>query len=232
MSDYLAIMDATTRALERRTRAFRDGVVATVLIGFASIAWAMLAGSFAALCGLGLLVPLLGCFVLRDLNLLEVWRAELLASWVRRELDFAAFQAALRAHPGLPKETRDSMLATLPCVGELATEQALSVATRQAIACELTHLCRSRTDALSLKAAASVVVAGAVMAVAWTRRWEPLLVLGALALLPCIGAWVRRRRRRRLASELARWRDDTGFNDRDYIRIRRASGCFVGAGDG
>lgn len=169
MSAYRLAIDLTTRTIERRARYFRNLIVAVVVAGLVSIAWALIARSPAPLAGLALLVPLSGIFFFADNRVLDAWRAGLLDAWVARELDFSAFSAAIRANPALPKATTEGMLATLPSAGSLVEEQRMAIATRQAIAATTLGSHRSASGALALKAAASVLAAGAlIVAVAWS----------------------------------------------------------------
>jgi hypothetical protein len=103
------------------------------------VAWAL-----SPLAGFFLLLPISSVCVL-DSRLLNDWRLQLLEGWARGELDFRSFRAAVEAVPTLPKDTLQSMLATLPSAGSFITEQGISSSTRNAIAAVVTaiHACRS-----------------------------------------------------------------------------------------
>jgi hypothetical protein len=193
-SAYRAAIDHTVVTIERRARAFRRQTIAVATLGLGSVVWAAVARTPSALAGLLLLVPVCGCFVLVDAQLLTEWRSGILAAWARRDLDLAALRQAILAHPGLPKGTTEAMLAGLPSVGDLTAEQRVAVQNRRAMAAQSETLHQERTDALVRATAASGILVIAVLAALWSRAWMPLLGLGALPLLPVLGTWMRRRR--------------------------------------
>jgi hypothetical protein len=219
MSAYRTAIDHTTRAIVRRSRYFRNQIVTVVVVSLVSIAWALIARSPAPLLGVALLVPVSGIFFLADSRVLDGWRAELLEGWTAHGLDLAAFSAAIRANPTLPKETTEGMLATLPLAGDIVEEQRMSTATRHAIAAKALAKYRSASDALAVKVAACAVAVGALIAAAATRRWEPLLGVMSLLSVPIAGGWMRRARLAKSEQEVTACRDQAGFSEPDYARL-------------
>jgi hypothetical protein len=169
-SSYREALDATLAVLQRRARNLRNLVVVVVLIGVASLAGALVTRPASGLAGLLILVPACGFFFFADAMLLGDWRSALVASWVRGEVDFAAFRDALRATPSLPTETTEAMLETLPSAGDLVAEQSIHGPTRQALAAANRTMHRARADTLLLNAAASAVAIGMVAVAIWTRH--------------------------------------------------------------
>src|SRR5262249_14724507 len=121
--------------------------------------------------------------------------SELLARWVKRDIDFVAFRNAIRANPVLPKHTVEGMLATLPDAGDLVAEQGILELSRKAIAAATQARHRARSNEIALKAAGRGVAAVAIIAAAAMRTWGPLVGLAPLLLFPLLSIWMKRRRR-------------------------------------
>jgi hypothetical protein len=149
------------------------------------------------------------------------------AIWVSGEVDFAALREALRANPTLPKDTIEAMMLTLPSAGPLTAEQKLLPPTRHALAAANIAVHWERADSLLLKAAASAIVIGILLAAIWTSSWTPLSGLAVLVLWPALAAGMRRRRRLRWDLEVDACRKEAGFSEADYSRLLANQG--VGA---
>lgn len=219
MSAYRNAIDRTTRTIERRARYFRNQVITVVVVGLLSLAWALAGRSLAPLLGIALLLPVCGLFFFADHRVLDAWRAELLDDWVRRDLELAAFRQAIRANPALPKETTEGMLATLPSAEDLITEQGMSTATRRAVTVATIGRYRWRSDAMALKTLAWAIAGGGLVVAIAKSRWEPLLTLVSLVLLPVVGIWVRHRRIADSRHQEAECRCQPGFSEPDYTRL-------------
>jgi len=218
-SAYSVAIEQTTRVIERRAKSFRNLVVVVVLIGSASLVWALVTRSPSGLAGWFFIVPACGFYLVADARLLNDWRSELLARWARRELDLAAFRDAIRAHPALPKDTTEAMLATLPLTEGVVSEQRILPPTRHAAASDSGALHHGRADSILLNAAASAIAASAVAASLWTGTWTPLLGLTTLVLRPAVGLGIRRRRRAARQAEVETCRTQAGFSEADYARL-------------
>src|SRR5690349_2787902 len=129
MSAYRVGIELTMRTIERRARYYRNQVIAVALLILVDAGWALAARSVLPLLAILLLVPICGLFLGADHRALNDWRSALLEAWSRRDLDFTAFRDAIRAHPALPPDTAEAMLATLPIVGDLAAEHRISAPT-------------------------------------------------------------------------------------------------------
>jgi hypothetical protein len=219
MSAYRNAIERTALTIEQRARYFRNEVITVVVVGLLSLAWVLAGRLLAPLLGIALLLPVCGLFLFADHRVLDVWRAELLDDWVRCDLHLFAFRKAIRANPALPKETTEGMLATLPAAGDLVTEQRMSVPTRRAVAIATIGRYRSRSDAIALKALAFSVAGGGLVVALEKHRWEPLLTLVSLVLLPVVGTWVRRRRIGEARRQEAEYRGQPGFSEPDYTGL-------------
>jgi hypothetical protein len=222
VSAYRTAIDRTARVIERRARFYRNLVVAVVLIGVASLAVALLARSLAGLAGVLFLVPACGFFVHADARLLNDWRSGVLARWARGELDLAALRPALHAHPGLPRDTLDGMLGTLPSTADLAEEQRILAPSRQAAAAANRAMHQVRSDLLLLDATVSGIAAAGLVGALWLATWMPLLGLIVLVLRLPLGAWTRRRRLAARDADVAACRRQPGFSEPDYARLLSA----------
>jgi len=131
-----------------------------------------------------LLIPACGLFFFFDQKLLNDWRSTLFDAWVKKDIDFSSFCEAVSANPILPKNTLQSMLATLPSVGDLMIELRISVSTRESIAAVVTAINACRSDAIALKVAGYAIVGGSLLIAAALEMWQPLL--GIVAIAPLI----------------------------------------------
>lgn len=191
MSAYWVAIDRTTGTIDRRAKYFRNLIVVVVLVSLGSISWAIFARSILPLSSFLLLFPACGLFFFLDGMLLIEWRSLLLEGWARGELDFSAFLPAVGAIPTLPKNTLQSMLATLPSAGDLLTEQKVSPNTREAVAVVVTTIHACRSDIVAFRAAAFVIVAVSAILAATLRMWQPLCVIMLLATMPLLLYWSR-----------------------------------------
>jgi hypothetical protein len=219
VSPYRTAIDRTARVIERRATFYRNLVVTVVLIGVASLVVALLARSLGGLAGVLFLVPACGVFFHLDARLLNGWRSQVLERWASGELDLAALRPALHAHPGLPRDTLDAMLATLPSVANLPEEQRISTPSRQAAAAAHRAMHYERSDLLLLDAILSGIAVAAVVGALWMRSWTPLVSLIILLLRPPLDAWMRRRRLAAREADVAACRRQPGFSEPDYERL-------------
>jgi hypothetical protein len=221
VSAYGDAIDQTMLTIDHRARRFRNQIVTVVAVSVVAVAVAIVTRSAAALWFWLLLIPVCGFFLYADNQLLNGWRTDLLAAWTARDLDLVALCQAIRANPLLPRETVAAMLSTLPLDTDPVAEQRLSTSTRRAIAAAVASRHRGRTGRLLLKVIASAIVVGAALAALWARRWLSLAAIATLVLLPLIGAWLGVRRRAECEAQIAAARADAGFNEEDYVRLRR-----------
>jgi hypothetical protein len=219
VSDYRISLDRTSDVLAIRAQAFRNLVVSFVVIGVSSVGGAVGVLNLRPVSALLLLVPAYGTFLWRDSWVLDRWRAQLGEAWASRRIDFAAFRHAVNANPSLPQGTVQAMLATLPEVGDLTSEQAVEPGTRQAVLSALRAGDDSHTDALACRAAAHGIVAVAVVASILFRAWAPLLALGLVSGPMVVCAWRRRWRMTGAVDELQRLRERSDFDSERYRTI-------------
>jgi hypothetical protein len=219
MSAYRVAIDHTATMIATRARYFRNLIVAVVALALGSIVWAAVAFEFRPLAGIFVLVPACGFFFFLDGRLLDRWRSLLVDPWVKAELDFEALHKAINATPTLPKDTLRSMLATLPRARDLIAEQGISSSTREAVAAavEAIHGCQS--DRLAIKTAASAIAASSILMAVAVRKWPALSGVFALALLPLLNEWFKRRRIDVLKQRTAAARAKPDFSSDRYREL-------------
>lgn len=146
-----------------------------------------------SLTGLGLLVPVVSCFVLVDGWLTQRWRRAMLECWSARTLNLHALRETLGAIHTLPEGTLAAMLGTLPLLATRTDEHRVAGSTRRAIVQVIRVLDRCRLMAAALmvavQAAAALMVVGCVVLRSWTPLWVGLTFL---LLLPPLWALARR----------------------------------------
>jgi hypothetical protein len=219
MSAYRTAIDRTAAAVDRRARYFRNQIVVVVTIGIATGVLAIATRAAASLWGGLLLVPACGFFFYIDARVLNEWRTQVLTPWTERSLDLLAWSAAVRANPVLPKATTEAMLTTLPLAEDLTAEQKLQPSTRRALAAACAAVNSAKADELLIKAIASALIVIVVLTAIAARSWVPLAALALLALVPLARGWSRRRHGARCDADVARCRNETGFNETEYSTL-------------
>jgi hypothetical protein len=219
MSVYRIAILQTITTIDTRTRYFRNLVVAMVLVTVSSIGAAALTWTFLPLAGLLLLFPAWGIFFFVDGKLLNDWRSRLLYAWVRKDIELRGFCDAVSAIPTLPKETVQSMLATLPSVGDLTAEQQISSSTREAAAGRATAIYACQSDAVALNATVFVIASCLLIAAVILWMWQPILGIGLLVLVSFMRKWLRRRRLRAFRERTAAARARPDFSNVKYAEL-------------
>jgi hypothetical protein len=216
MSDYRLALDCTAQALHERARSFRYLIVAFVATGLFSIGAAIALFSLKPASALLLLAPLFHAFLWRDRVILRRWRRHLGVAWAARRIDYAALVQALAANPSLPQSTVQGMLGTLPAVGDLRTEQAVSTSTREAIV--ETVAVRDDGDVAALAAWTLALAVGSVAVVVAVLggEWNPLLGLVVVPSMLALPTWFRRRRLRLAEIRLGRLHASPGSDRLQY----------------
>jgi hypothetical protein len=181
--------------------------------------WAAVTWRFSPLAWLLLIFPAYGLFFFLDAKLLNDWRSRLLQAWVKKEVELRGFGAAVSAIPTLPKRTLQRMLATLPSVGDLPTEQRISSSIREATAGLTTMMHACESDAMALKAIAFAIATGSLITAAIIGMWQPILGITVLALFPFIRKRLRRRRLKVLRQKTAALRVKPDFSNAKYAEL-------------
>jgi hypothetical protein len=194
MSVYRVAINQTTQTINGRATYFRNLIVAVVVVGLGSSLWALVAWVLSPLAGFFLLLPICGVFFFLDSRLLNQWRSQFLQGWARGELDCYSFRAAVGAVPTLPKDTLQSMLATLPLAGDLVSEQRITRGTREAVVALVTTIHACQSDMTALRAAGFTIAGVSLMAAVLLWMWQPLCGMVAVTALPLLHKWMRQRR--------------------------------------
>lgn len=216
MSAYRLAIVQTITTIDTRARYFRDFVVADVALTFGSMGWAAVTWTLSPLACLLLLFPAWGLFFLLDAKLVNDWRSRLLDAWVKKEIELGGFCDAVSAIPTLPKETLQSMLATLPSVGDLPTEQQTSSSIREATAALTTTMHACESDVMVLKSTALAIATGSLITAGILWRWQPISGMTVLALFPLLRKWLKRRRLRAFGQKTAAAQAKPDFNNVKY----------------
>ena len=218
-SDYRAAIDATESAIQRRAILYRNQIAVFGLGTCAIFAGAVLY-SWRVLAGLAFLMPISGAFLALDARLVGEWRLSLLPPWTRKEIDFTAFRQAITTHPKLPSGTLGGMLALLPTAETLTKEQAIRPDTRRAVAVVVTAAARVQLgNVISRVTASAIAAVGFVVAIAM-RRWEPILALLLIALIPLLRRWRRARIFREADHAVDAARRTVGFDEQAFVMLK------------
>jgi hypothetical protein len=213
MSAYRLAVLHTITTIDTRARYFRNLVVAIVVLTLGSMGWAVVTWTFSPLAGLLLLLPAGGLFFFLDAKLLNDWRSRLLDAWVKKDIEFRVFCEAVIAIPTLPKETLQSMLATLPSAGDLSVEQRISSTIREMTAASTTMMHACEFDAMALKATALAIATGSFITAGILGMWQPTLGITVLVLFPSLRKWLRCRRLKVLREKTAALRAKPDFSN-------------------
>jgi hypothetical protein len=222
MSAYRFAIDLTITAITRRSRRFRNQVLAVVVIGATALymLWPPI--------GLFALVPVCGFFLWCDARQVTEWRSEILAMWARQDIDLLAFDHAIRANKFLPESTLNGMLGLLGPSPIGIGEREATTATRQAVAAVVgfSDALDSRYFAVKIGACA-IASAGASWAVV-VHAWRPLGLAAVILLLPLIGRWLRASLQRRSRVAVLVARQARGFDADAFCRLMER--FFPGSG--
>jgi hypothetical protein len=216
MSAYRLAVLHTITTIDTRARYFRNFVVSVVVLTVGSLGGGAVTWTFSPLAGLLLLLPAGGLFFFLDAKLLNDWRSRLLDAWVKKDIEFRVFCEAVSAIPTLPKETLQSMLATLPSAGDLSVEQQISSTIREMTAAATTMMHACEFDAMALKATGFAIATGSLITAGILGMWQPTLGITMLALFPFMRKWLRRRRLRALGERIAALRAKPDFSNATY----------------
>lgn len=210
------VIQHTLRVLERRSRWFRNVVIAVVLIPVASGVGALVAGSWLPLLGLLVLVPVCILFLLLDVWVVQQWQRFLFARWQEGRIKLDVFSHALDAMPQLPKHTVRAMLNTLPTQALDARIHQPSTTTREALVATVEVISRYEVARqawiLGGVVVALVSITGAVVLMAW---W-PLAGLLVSAMLPLCWRWYQQRGRQQLKARLLPLVEESDFEPSIY----------------
>jgi hypothetical protein len=171
------------------------------------------------LAALALLLPVCGIYFFLDNRLLNGWRSKLFESWVKGELDFEVLRQTVAGLTMLPKDTLQSMLATLPSAGGILVEQGVSASTREAIASLFMNINACRSDLIAIKVAGYTVAAGALIAAIVFWKWQPILGLAVIALVPITRNLLCHLRLRSARKKILTIKQHPDFNTEKYEEI-------------
>jgi hypothetical protein len=219
LSSYRIAIDHTTQTIDRRAKHYRNLIVVVTFVSLGSILWAGIVRSWSPLAGIFLLVPLCGLYFFFDEKLLNQWRHELFAQWEKGKLDFRALYDAVTSISTLPKNSVESMLETLPSVGDLVTEQSISSSTRHAIAAVVTAIHACRSDHVAFKAAGYSIAGGVLIAAVVFWMWQPILGLFALSLVLLLRRWVKIQRLKGAKEKIIKAQQEPEFNLEKFLEI-------------
>ncbi len=179
MPSIKAALDLTTSTIDCRARRYRNAIVVVVITSLVSIIWAIVTFSWKPLCGLLLLVPIVGWFLYLDGKHLHQWQQGVLYQWYNDDVSPYVLALGLKSIPTLPEITLESMLALLPTDDKLSTS---SRGMRRAVSKTLSFIYRYQerhtvTRLLVLTSCLLTAVASYFMSSLW-------ILLGVLAVVP------------------------------------------------
>ncbi len=134
----------TTQAIDKRGALYRYLVVAVVLVGFASLIWALIRWSWWPLLGLISLVSLCSAFFCLDVYLVNRWRRQVLEMWIQGRIEVDNFCDTMMNLRVLPERTLQGLLDTLPAEKKLGIREKVSPSMRNAVVLTISiiHACQ------------------------------------------------------------------------------------------
>lgn len=209
MSAYESAIDLTTNAITRRSRSFRNQVLAVVSVAvIGAVALRMLWLPV----GLLALVPVCGFFLWRDARQVTEWRSEILAMWARQDIDLLAFDHAMRVNKFLPESTLSGMLDLLGSSPAGVVEGKATTATRQAAAAVVGFADGWDSRYFAVKIGACAVASTCASWAVVAHAWGPLGFAIVVLLVPLIGRWFRASFQRRSSAIVLAARQAPGFD--------------------
>lgn len=198
---YAALLDATRDTLTARAARYRSLVVVVSLLTLAGFAFAWTVGSLGGVALWALLPGAVLAFTALDARAVDQWRALALQPWVQGTLSLGLLISTVRKVPGLPVETIEGMLGTLPNW----SDSAIPRPAREALAALQVTIGRTATAAQALRCAVGVAAGIAAMASLLMRSAWPLT---AWLVLPAAAALMHRALDAKLARASKRGRRD------------------------
>ena len=116
-------IDITLRAIQHRTKLYRNLVACVGGVSLASLLLAAVLHQWRVLSGLIILVPLTGGFLFRDSRLVCRWRNGILEMARSRGLDVAMFRKTISGFRQLPPHSLQAMLSNMSTNSQAAPQQ-------------------------------------------------------------------------------------------------------------
>ncbi len=107
-------VNATLRTIERRANLYRNLIISVAVLSALSILMSVIFRSWLPLCGIVLIVPLTGGFLLLDSRQVRRWQADIMEMWRFRSLNLKEFEKMISGFRHVPAQSLDGMLSTLP----------------------------------------------------------------------------------------------------------------------
>lgn len=213
MSSYTLIFDDTISTINRRAGNHRNLVVVTCFVLVLAIVVSIVGSSLRHLCLVALLVPISGVFFYRDSFLNQLWRTNILNSWVSGDIELGILQSSVRELPHLPEGTRDAMLSILPDMGSAEAEMGLDKPSREAVSLIVLSVNQVRGKlAIARTAMMTMVVACVVIFIYSQSLW---LAVPAIAILLMYAVLKKRwisRQAKRLETQLHTTTNESSLN--------------------
>jgi hypothetical protein len=194
---YPEAFDATVQAIHDRAVRYRSLALGVGLALIAAPIAAALARAWAPLLLLLALLPACTLFFVLDMRRLTRWQQQVLRLWAGQRVELSIFRESMRMKPGLPPQTLESMLDTLPRLEPADATTLNSAEAREAVRrlVECLQRYRERRLLILTLTQATVLVAAALALVQGSP--VPLLLLLLTPLV--IGAGYALNRRSALA---------------------------------
>ncbi len=218
MSAYRTAIDLTTQTIDKRSRFYRNLIIAVVLTSLTSISWAVVIWSLLPLSGFFLLFPICGLFFIIDVRVLNQWRIQLLQSWIRKDIDFRNFYDAINSISILPKNTLQGMLTTVPIATDIIEEQTISSSTREAIAASTMVSYINQSDAMTIKVTGYIVVVCSLILSITLNIWQLLLMIFFVTLLPFLQKKTEQWRLKKSKAKVLAAQKQADFNQEIYLK--------------
>jgi hypothetical protein len=177
--DNAAALALTRQLLDRRSRRYRNLVVAVSLVGLAVPVAALVFWGWQLLLGWLFVVPLAGTALALDLRSVGRWRSTLLDGWVAGTLDLDALRDGLTAIKVLPAATIAGMVDPLPTDHRLNCFPRPDPLMREALAATARAMDRCVLRAMAVGVVALTGTVALLGSAAAVGSWWPLVGLPA-----------------------------------------------------
>ncbi len=107
-------LNATLSTIARRAKLYRNLIISVAMLSVLSILISVIIRSWLPLCGIVLVVPLTGGFLLLDSRQVRRWQANMMEMWRFRHLNLKEFEKMISGFRHVPAQSLDGMLSTLP----------------------------------------------------------------------------------------------------------------------
>lgn len=208
----------TRELLNRRSRRYRDLVIAVAVVGLAVPIAVLVVGEWRILLAWLLTIPMVGFFLVLDAWAVASWRSRLLDGWVAGTIDLDALVEGFTSIKMLPARTIASLIAGLPTRARLECFPDPKPLIREALATMVRAIDRLLLNRLIASVAALTIASVLVALAAALGSLWPLVAVPIVYGIGQVAQHLSFRPPRGWANQLADWKGG-GLDVKVFVQL-------------